>query len=45
VLLCRTHHVAVHEGGWRLARDPTTGHVTLTPPARGQPRGHAPPAA
>jgi hypothetical protein len=45
VLLCRVHHVAVHEGGWQLHRDPTTGRVTLTPPARGQPRGHAPPAA
>ncbi|HEY2957562.1 MAG TPA: DUF222 domain-containing protein [Actinomycetota bacterium] len=45
VLLCRVHHVAVHEGGWRLARDPATGRVALTPPARGQPHGHAPPAA
>jgi hypothetical protein len=45
VLLCRVHHVAVHEGGWRLHRDPATGRVALTPPARGQPRGHAPPAA
>ncbi len=24
-LLCRRHHVAVHEGGWQLGRDPTTG--------------------
>jgi 5-methylcytosine-specific restriction endonuclease McrA len=21
-LLCRRHHVAVHEGGWKLARGP-----------------------
>ena len=46
VLLCRTHHVAVHEGGWRLHRDPATGGFTLTPPARrGHPHGHDPPAA
>ena len=46
VLLCRTHHVAVHEGGWQLHRDPATGRVTLTPPARrGHPHGHDPPAA
>jgi hypothetical protein len=32
VLLCRTHHRAVHEGGWRLDR--TAGQHTLTPPAR-----------
>jgi hypothetical protein len=42
VLLCRTHHLAVHEGGWQLGRDPASGQVTLTPPAR---RGHSPPAA
>ncbi|HEY2957891.1 MAG TPA: DUF222 domain-containing protein [Actinomycetota bacterium] len=44
VLLCRVHHVAVHEGGWRLHHDPATERVTLTPPPRGQPRGHPPPA-
>jgi hypothetical protein len=22
VLLCRRHHVAVHEGGWKLERGP-----------------------
>jgi uncharacterized protein DUF222/HNH endonuclease len=32
-LLCRAHHRAVHEGGWRLARDPD-GRVTATPPDR-----------
>jgi len=42
VLLCRTHHLAVHEHGWRLERDPVSGRVTLAPPAR---RGHSPPAA
>ena len=41
VLRCRTHHLAAHEGGWRLAHHPS-GQVTLTPPAR---RSHAPPAA
>jgi hypothetical protein len=45
VLLCRTHHLAVHEGGLQLARDPASGRVTLAPPAWGQPRGHDPPAA
>jgi HNH endonuclease len=33
VLLCRSHHRAVHEGGWRAQRDPATGQVTLSPPA------------
>jgi HNH endonuclease len=32
-LLCRAHHRAVHEGGWRLARDPD-GRLTATPPHR-----------
>jgi hypothetical protein len=32
-LVCRAHHRAVHEGGWRLARDPT-GRLTATPPHR-----------
>src|SRR6266511_3158494 len=46
VLLCRTHHLAVHEGGWQLRRDSTSGQATLTPPARHHPyRGHSPPAA
>jgi hypothetical protein len=45
-LVCRTHHVAAHEGGWQLARDPASGRVTLTPPARRHHgRGHPPPAA
>jgi Domain of unknown function (DUF222)/HNH endonuclease len=39
LLLCRVHHQAVHEGGWRLGRDSATGQATLTPPAR---RGHSP---
>ena len=32
-LLCRAHHRAVHEGGWRLTRDPD-GRLTATPPHR-----------
>jgi HNH endonuclease len=33
VLLCRAHHRAVHEGGWRLERGPE-GRWTATPPHR-----------
>jgi HNH endonuclease len=32
-LLCRAHHRAVHEGGWRLQRHPD-GQLTATPPHR-----------
>jgi Domain of unknown function (DUF222)/HNH endonuclease len=32
-LLCRTHHRAAHEEGWRLARGPD-GQLTATPPHR-----------
>ncbi|HEX6676000.1 MAG TPA: HNH endonuclease signature motif containing protein, partial [Actinomycetes bacterium] len=42
VLVCRVHHVAAHEGGWRFRRDPASGRVTLQPPER---HGHDPPAA
>jgi HNH endonuclease len=35
-LLCRAHHRAVHEGGWRLHRHPDGGFTT-TPPHRQQP--------
>jgi len=35
-LLCRAHHRAVHEGGWRLARGPD-GQWTATPPHRRHP--------
>jgi Domain of unknown function (DUF222)/HNH endonuclease len=42
VLLCRVHHRAVHEGGWRLHRDPGSGRLTLAPPAG---RYRSPPAA
>jgi Domain of unknown function (DUF222)/HNH endonuclease len=35
-LVCRAHHRAVHEGGWRLGRGPD-GRLTATPPHR-QPR-------
>jgi hypothetical protein len=38
-LLCRTHHRAVHEGGWRLHRHPD-GRLTATPPHR-RPRSAA----
>jgi hypothetical protein len=36
VLLCRGHHHAVHEGGWRLHRHPN-GKFTATPPHRRRP--------
>jgi hypothetical protein len=32
-LLCQAHHRAVHEGGWRLARDPD-GRLAAIPPHR-----------
>jgi Domain of unknown function (DUF222)/HNH endonuclease len=32
-LLCRAHHRAVHEGGWRLIRQPD-GRLTAVPPHR-----------
>jgi hypothetical protein len=32
-LLCRAHHLAVHEGGWQLIRGPD-GRFTATPPQR-----------
>src|SRR6266508_13250 len=36
VLLCRAHHRAVHEGGWRLHRHPD-GELTASPPHPRQP--------
>jgi hypothetical protein len=48
VLLCRVHHVAAHEGGWELRRDPATGRARLVPPARpdhGDQQQRLPPAA
>jgi hypothetical protein len=36
LLLCRAHHHAVHEGGWRLHRHPD-GTLTATPPHRKHP--------
>jgi hypothetical protein len=36
VLLCRAHHRAVHEGRWRLTRNPDGG-VTASPPYRRHP--------
>jgi hypothetical protein len=32
-LVCRAHHRAVHEGGWRLTRGPD-GRLAATPPHR-----------
>jgi Domain of unknown function (DUF222)/HNH endonuclease len=44
-LLCRAHHRAVHEGGWRLVRGPD-GQWTATPPHRRHPTApRHPPAA
>jgi HNH endonuclease len=39
-LLCRAHHRAVHEGGWRLIRGPDG---RLTPPHRSDPTEDSPP--
>ncbi|HEX2158646.1 MAG TPA: HNH endonuclease signature motif containing protein, partial [Actinomycetes bacterium] len=33
ILVCRAHHRAVHEGRWRLHRDPD-GRLTASPPQR-----------
>jgi hypothetical protein len=41
-LVCRAHHRAVHEGGWRLTRQPD-GRLTATPPHR-KPQQRAPAA-
>jgi hypothetical protein len=38
-LLCRAHHRAVHEGGWRLIRGPD-GRFTATPPDPPTRRSH-----
>ena len=43
-LICRAHHRAVHEGGWRLTRDPD-GRLTATPPHRKHPTHRRHPAA
>ena len=43
-LLCRAHHRAVHEGGWRLARGPD-GRLTATPPHRRHPAARRHPTA
>ena len=32
ILLCRYHHVCVHEGRWRIHLDPATGQVHVTRP-------------
>ena len=41
LLLCRYHHVLLHEGGWRIHLDPTTGQVSVTRPD-GSPHDLAP---
>jgi hypothetical protein len=41
-LVCRAHHRAVHEGGWKLARQ-ADGRLAATPPHR--PHQRAPTAA
>jgi hypothetical protein len=41
VLLCRRHHVLVHEGGWHLERNAQTGAVVVLAPGHGR----APPEA
>src|SRR5829696_8283924 len=38
-LVCRAHHRAVHEGGWRLTRQPD-GRLLATPPHRRPNRRH-----
>ena len=43
-LLCRAHHRAVHEGGWRLTRGPD-GRFTATGPHRQPPPHRRQPAA
>ena len=43
-LVCRAHHRAVHEGGWRLTRDPD-GRLTATPPHRKHPTHRRHPGA
>lgn len=31
-LVCRHHHTLIHQAGWHLGRDPTTGNLTTTSP-------------
>jgi hypothetical protein len=31
VLLCRHHHMLIHDNGWRIDRDPTHGFVAIPP--------------
>jgi len=34
VLLCRHHHLLVHDNGWRIERDAEHGFVAIPPPTR-----------
>jgi hypothetical protein len=43
-LVCRAHHRAVHEGGWRLQRGPD-GRLIATPPHRRHPTARRDPSA
>lgn len=36
ILLCRRHHLLIHDNGWRISRD--VGEYTLIPPRRIDPR-------
>jgi hypothetical protein len=48
LLLCRAHHVMLHEGGWRIDFDPTSNTVTVHEPngqrhsMTGTARAHSP---
>jgi hypothetical protein len=44
-LVCRAHHRAVHEGGWRLARGPGGRLIAVPPHRRPRPRPHPRPHA
>ncbi|HET8589495.1 MAG TPA: HNH endonuclease signature motif containing protein, partial [Nakamurella sp.] len=33
VLLCRRHHVLIHQGHWRVEQDPDGGRPWIIPPA------------
>lgn len=37
ILLCRFHHMALHNGGWRITRNGLGAFVLHSPPGRGDP--------